>query len=135
MEGTDAYATYLRRLTLFRNQISRTIKCLGRGPEKPLSLYIAVGALADFYQKVTGKRATSNGYIAGVYTGTPQSEAGLFILEAVRLLMPPADWYNSELVKRAPNRTQIFIDQQALARTVHLVLGGYVAFKKGVETI
>jgi hypothetical protein len=141
VEGVDAYATYLRRLTLFRDQISTTIKNLGRGPEKPSSLYIAVWELADFYQKVTGKRATSNGYTAGVYTGTPQSEAGLFILEAVRLLMPPADWYNPELVKRAPNRTQIFIDQEALERTVHLALGDYVKFKnavpskKGVETI
>ncbi len=141
LEGTGAYATYLRRLTLFRDQISRTIKSLRRGPEKPSSLYIAMWQLADFYQKVTGKRATSNGYKAGVYTGTPQSEAGLFILEAVRLLMPSADWYNSELVKRAPNRTQIFIDQQALERTVHLALGDYVKFKnavqskKGVETI
>jgi hypothetical protein len=141
LEGADAYATYLRRLTLFRDQISRTIKSLGRGPEKPSSLYIAVWELADFYQRVTGKRATSNGYTAGVYTGTPQSKAGLFILEAVRLLMPPADWYDPELVKRAPNRTQIFIDQQALERTVHLALGDYVTFKntvpskKGVETI
>jgi hypothetical protein len=139
LEGTDAYATYLRRLTLFRDQISRTIKSPGRGPEKPSSLYIAIWQLADFYQKVTGKRATSNGYTAGVYMGTPQSKAGLFILEAVRLLMPPADWYNPELLKRAPNRTRIFIDQHALERTVHLALGDYVKnavpSKKGVETI
>jgi hypothetical protein len=129
LEGKGAYATYLRRLTLFRDQISRTIKGLGRGPEKPSSLYIAVAALADFYQKVTGKRATSNGYTAGVYRGTPQSEAGLFALRAVRLLMPPADWYNPEFVKRPPNRTQIFIDQRALERAVHLALGDYVKFK------
>jgi hypothetical protein len=84
---------------------------------------------------------TSNGYKAGVYTTRPQSEAGLFILEAIRLLMPPPDWYSEEFVKRAPNRTRIFIDQQAaLERTVHLALGDYVTFKnlpskKGVETI
>jgi hypothetical protein len=141
LEGTDAYATYLRRLTLFRDQISRTIKSLGRGPEKPSSLYIAVWQLADFFQKVTGRRVTSNGYKAGVYTSRPQSEAGLFILDAIRLLMPPPDWYSEELVKRAPNRTRLFIDQQALERTVHLALGDYVTFKnavpskKGGETI
>ena len=141
LEGTDAYATYLRRLTLFRDQISRTIKSLGRRPEKPSSLYIAVWQLADFFQKVTGRRVTSNGYKAGVYTSRPQSEAGLFILDAIRLWMPPPDWYSEELVKRAPNRTRLFIDQQALERTVHLALGDYVTFKnavpskKGVETI
>jgi hypothetical protein len=84
---------------------------------------------------------TSNGYRAGVYTSRPQSEAGHFILEAIRLLMPPPDWYSEELVRRAPNRTRIFTDQQALERTVHLALEDYVTSKnavpskKGVETI
>jgi hypothetical protein len=58
------------------------------GPAGRGSLYLLVDGLCRLYEALTGKAATHNSKVKTHYTGEPQSDAGMFIIAAVRAIDP-----------------------------------------------
>ncbi|MFZ0922008.1 MAG: hypothetical protein WA020_03030 [Candidatus Acidiferrales bacterium] len=96
------------------------------GPEPYISLYWLVWQLCDLWQRETGKKVTSNAVVKGGYTSKPQSQAGKWVVAAVKALLPSQRWREDHERWGIPIRARIF-DEACRDRAVHLAMRQYVA--------
>jgi hypothetical protein len=97
-----------------------------RGPEPSISLKWLVWCLCDLYRRETGQPVTSSAVADYVYTGSPQSPAGKFVVAAVLILRPSEAWTREPDHLLAPSRNRSF-GEVSVRRAVYSVMRDYVA--------